>query len=139
MKLAPPKRKLFELVILLSVNLVIYFIWEAFGFMALYSLGFVWNWVASQELPELMDNRRYRYSSVRLVKNLQIMIQSPLVRAPGVVQWIARSLPAGIFWGLVIFLNDSEMPWWATFLGSLSYELLSLEVRSIMRERSQAP
>ena len=128
------RKKMMELLILAAADIVIYFMsgWEV---VALFSMGFIWNWVASQELDALLENRHYRFSMVKLVKNLQLMILTPLASAPQFVKWIASALPAGIFWGLVIYVNDAIMPWWATFIGSFSYQLLQLEILSIKKEK----
>lgn len=133
------RRKLFELLILLVLNLIIFFFWSSLEVISLFSFGFIWNWVASQELHNLIDNRRYRFSMVKLVKDLQSMILRPLERAPGFVKWFAKILPAGAFWSLVIYFNQSDMPWWATFLGSFTYELIQLEITSIGKEKEILP
>lgn len=134
-----PKRKLLDLLVLGISDLVIYFIWGSWEVVALFSLGFIWNWVASQDLDALFENRRYRFSMVKLVKNLQQMILTPLQNAPRFLSWLAACLPAGIFWGMVIYVNDALMPWWATFLGSAGYQLLQLEMISLIKHKESAP
>lgn len=130
------RKKMLELLILALLDVVIYFIsgWEV---VALFSMGFIWNWVASQELEALLSNKHYRFSMVKLVKNLQLMILNPLAGAPQFVKWFAAALPAGIFWWLVIFVNDANMPWWATFLGSFFYQILQFEMLSIKKEKEE--
>jgi hypothetical protein len=127
----PPKRKLWELVILLVLIVILYFINPNIDFIVLFVCGFIWNWVASNDLSTLFTNRRYRMSSVRMVYNLQRLMLRPFDRAPHFVKVILSILPAGIFWSIVILLNQSDLPWWSTFLGSMSFELLQLELNFI--------
>lgn len=129
------RRKLLDLLIIIILDIIIFLVWSSWEFISLFTFGYIWNWVASQELPYLVENQRYRFSMVKFVKNLQVMIQKPLVKAPGFVKWFARILPAGLFWTLVIHFNSADMPWWATFLGSFVYEAIQLEVKSFRRER----
>jgi hypothetical protein len=124
------KRKLFELVVLLCLDGLFYLLWNSLDFVVLFSLGFIWNWVASQEKDILiLNSRQYRFSTLKTVFNLQHLILKPFVRMPEAVRLIVRVLPAGIFWFAVILFNESQMPWWAVFFGSLSIELLQLETR----------
>jgi len=124
------KRKSLELGILLLIDILFYILWDSFDFVILFSLGFIWNWVASQEDTIILDNnRRYRFSTLKTVFNLQKLFLKPLKRMPKFVHFIARILPAGIFWSAVILFNESPMPWWAVFLGSLTVELILLETK----------
>lgn len=132
------KRKLLDLLILLVANTALFFIWESWEIITLFSFGFIWNWVAAHDLNFVRDNPRYRFSMVKLVFNLQTMVQRPLPKAPGLVKKILGIFPAGIFWSLIIFSNDAAMPWWATFLGSLFFEIVQWEARSIKAEQEGA-
>jgi len=124
------KRKLLELGILILLDILFYILWDSFDFIILFSLGFIWNWVASQEDSIILDNnRRYRFSTLKTVFNLQKLFLRPLKKAPRIFQFVARILPAGIFWSAVIAFNESPMPWWAVFLGSLTVELILLETK----------
>lgn len=124
------KRKTLELGILILLDIVFYILWDSFDFVILFSLGFVWNWVASQEQSIILDNnRRYRFSTLKTVFNLQKLFLKPLTRMPKFVHFIARILPAGLFWSAVILFNESPMPWWAVFLGSLTVEFILLETK----------
>lgn len=121
------KRKMLDLLVLLVIDLVVYFVWDSFEIISLLSFGFIWNWVASQDLTPLLEHRRYRFSMVKLVKNLQHLVLKPFKDLPFWFQRIVSILPAGLFWSLVIYFNDSDMPWWATFVGSLTYEIIQIE------------
>ena len=124
------KRKTLELGILLLLDIVFYVLWNSFDFVILFSLGFIWNWVASQEQSIILENnRRYRFSTLKTVFNLQKLFLRPIKRMPKFVHFIARILPAGLFWSAVILFNESPMPWWAVFLGSLTVELILLETK----------
>lgn len=122
------KRKFAELVVLLVLDAIFFLIWNSWDFVILFSLGFVWNWVAAQEQEIVLPNtRRYRFSTLKTVFNLQNLILKPLGKMPEAVKFFARILPAGTFWAAVILFNQSEMPWWAVFMGSFFLELIQLE------------
>lgn len=131
------RRKLVDILILLVVNLIFYFLSFTAEFIILFSFGFIWNWVASQDLHLLFQNNKYRFSMIRLVTNLQLLIKKPFLKLPVWTQWLAGILPAGIFWSMVVYFNDSHMPWWATFLGSLVFELSLLEKNLWKKETVQ--
>lgn len=135
---APPKRKLLELLIMLVLAGVFYLIYPVLDATVLFAFGFVWNWAASNELSVLFENKRYRMSLLKLVVNLQNLILRPFAGAPSWVKRILRVLPAGIFWSLVVYINESNMPWWATFIGSAAFELLQLEMNFI-KNRGETP
>ncbi len=124
------KRKTFELGVLIILDIIFYIILNNWDFITLFSLGYIWNWVASQEKDIILDNtRRYRFSTLKTVFNLQNLILKPLKNAPEIFKFIARLIPAGLFWAGVIVFNESPMPWWAVFLGSLIIELIMLETK----------
>lgn len=124
------KRKTFEFGILILLDAVLYLVLDNWDFITLFSLGFVWNWVASQEKYIMIENnRRYRFSTLKTVFLLQNLILRPFPKAPEPIKFILRLLPAGVFWGGVILFIDSPMPWWAVFLGSLVLELIVLETK----------
>ena len=124
------KRKTFELGILILLDIVFYILWDNFDFVILFSLGYVWNWVASQEQSIILDNnRRYRFSTLKTVFNLQKLFLKPFKKMPKFVHFVVRIIPAGLFWSAVILFNESPMPWWAVFLGSLTVELILLETK----------
>ena len=124
------KRKTFELGILIVLDGVFFVLWDSWDFIILFSLGYIWNWVASQEKNITWENtRRYRFSTLKTVFNLQHLFLRPLHKMPKIFHFIARILPAGLFWSGVIIFNDSPMPWWAVFLGSLAIESIMLETK----------
>lgn len=131
MNFIPPKRKLLELLVLVVLALIFYFIYPSFEAITLFVFGFIWNWAASNDLSMMLDNNRYRMSMLKLVSNLQTLILRPFGWAPDLVKRFIRILPAGLFWLMVIFINDSVMPWWAPFVGSFAFELLQLEINFI--------
>lgn len=133
----PPKRKLLELILLLVMALILYFIFNSLNAVVLFCFGFIWNWSASNDLSGIFENKRYRFSMLRMVVNLQNLFLKPFHSAPQAIKLILRILPAGIFWSLVIFINESAMPWWCTFLGSLAFELMQLELNFIKSQKDQ--
>ena len=133
--IVPPKRKMIELGIMLILAAVFYLIHPNFDAVMLFVFGFVWNWSASNDLTAVFENRRYRMSMLKFVVNMQNLILKPFGWAPEFVKRIVKVLPAGIFWSMVIFVNESEMPWWATFVGSIAFELLQIELNFIKRQK----
>lgn len=122
------KRKTFELLALLVLDLIFYVLWDSWDFVILFSFGYVWNWVASQEQEiTLANSRKYRFSTLKTVFNLQNLVLRPVANLPEPVKLIVRCLPAGSFWSMVIIFNGSAMPWWAVFIGSFTLELVLLE------------
>jgi hypothetical protein len=105
----------------------------------MFSSGFIWNWVGSQDLTQFMEGRNYKYTTLRMVLNLQSFIVSvgPLKRAPEFAKVILRCLPAGLFWWGLIWFFDSELPMWPAFLGSVCYELSQWEV--LFRKKEARP
>jgi hypothetical protein len=133
------QRKMYELLLLFILDTILYFIWPSFEAVILFTLGFIWNWTASQNLDLFFENGRYRFSMLKMVVNLQKIILKPFKRFPEILKIIPRSLPAGLFWWLVIWFAGSEMPWWATFLGSFVFELTQFEVYLPNRQEEKSP
>ncbi|MFP5387415.1 MAG: hypothetical protein ACLGHN_15160 [Bacteriovoracia bacterium] len=136
---APPKKKLIELIIMLPLAGVYYLLYPEVDAIVLFLFGFIWNWSASNELSNLFSNKRYRMSLLRTVVNLQSLILRPFSKAPGWIKKILNVLPAGIFWGMVVYINDSHMPWWSTFIGSAAFELMQLELKFIRKQKDEVP
>ena len=130
-----PRRKVIEISLLPVFLGILYFIYPHTEAVVLFASGYVWNWAASNDLDKLFENRRYRMSMLKLVVNLQNLILRPFKNAPELIKKVLKVLPAGIFWTMVIYLNESDMPWWATFLGSLVFELLLLEINMFKRQK----
>jgi hypothetical protein len=134
-----PKRKIFEVGFLIFFNIISYFLWKSWDFIVLFSFGFIWNWVAAQEGEVSYGNtRRYRFSTLKTVFNLQNLFLRPVRHLPLPVLMLVKILPAGLFWSAVILFNESDMPYWAVFLGSLAFELMGLE-HLILNSKEQKP
>jgi hypothetical protein len=133
----PPKRKIFELLMLPVFVGVFYVIHASVEAITLFAFGYIWNWSASNDLELLFQNKRYRMSMLKTVVNLQNLILKPFNWASFIVQKLVKILPAGIFWSLVIFINESDMPWWATFIGSAVFELLQIEIGLFKKQQAQ--
>ncbi len=135
----PSKRKLLDLIILIVLNLIFFLLWGSTEFVVLFSLGYIWNWVTSQNVDNLFEKRRFKFSTLSIVISFQNLLLRPLKRFPYWVQWIGRIFPAGIFWSMVIIFNESAMPWWATFVGSLVFEIAQLEIKTFKKEKEILP
>jgi hypothetical protein len=133
----PPKRKMIEFFILPVLLLIFWFIYSSPEAISLFAFGYIWNWSASNDLEFLFQNKRYRMSTLKTVVNIQNLILKPFRNTPMLLQRLIRVLPAGIFWTLVIFVNESVMPWWATFAGSLVFELIELEGDILNRHKNK--
>lgn len=93
----------------------------------LFAFGYIWNWTVSQPLLYVQENKRYKFSTLKLVKNIHQIFLKPVEKLK--ISWAKRIvslLPAGLFWGLISHSLSSDIPWWMCFFGSLSYELMDL-------------
>ncbi len=126
----PPRRKLWELLAALGVAGVLYLFYRNLDAVILFISGFVWNWSASIDPGPLFENRRYRFSMLATVIALQRFVLRPFVGAPELLRRFVGIFPAGTFWWIVVIINDSTMPWWFTFFGSLTFELFQIELRA---------
>lgn len=133
--IVPPKKKIIELLIMLVLTAVFYVIVPDLDSVILFLLGAIWNWAASNDLSNFFENRRNRMSMLKLVVNLQNLILKPFSKAPTLIKRFLKIFPAGIFWFLVSFINESNMPWWPAFAGSAAFELLQLEWDFIKRHK----
>lgn len=118
------RRKVFELFLMALFSVVYFFVYPKWEGVLLFLFGFIWNWASSIPLDPLFENRRYRFSMLKTVHNFQSFILKPAAHAPQILKSLLASLPAGCFWWAVISINESDMPWWSTFIGSLFYETL---------------
>lgn len=132
------RRKLAELLILVLFSGIFWFFYPALEGVVLFIFGFIWNWAASIELDPMFENRRYRFSMLSTVRNTQRLFLKPFTGAPEMIKILIRILPAGIFWTMVIMINESVMPWWAPFMGSAAFELLQLEMNFIKGRKEKA-
>lgn len=124
--IVPPKRKLIELALLPAFCVPALLLADNFDFAILMSLGYVWNWAASSDLSSIQHNRKYRMSLINLVSRIQNWVLRPFHSMHPIVSHVVSIFPAGLFWLAVLFINDSIMPWWATFVGSFLFELTQI-------------
>lgn len=137
MTFIPPIRKLIELLILFIILGVFYLIYPDLSIVILFTFGFIWNWTASNDLSVLFLNKRYRFSLIKFVVTCQQLILRPFSWAPEILKKVVKILPAGLFWTLIIFWNESFMPWWATFIGSLVFELTQLDFSFLNKKETK--
>lgn len=119
--------------------LAFYLIYPNVDGAILFVFGFIWNWSASNDLSALFENKRYRMSMLKIVVNLQGLILKPFKKFPAFFKRVLQSLPAGLFWGVVVYINQSEIPWWTTFFGSACFELLQSEMRLFQKQKELPP
>ena len=130
------RRKTFEFLFLFLLSSIYYFFFPSPEHLIIFCLGYIWNWSTSTELTEQFQNRRYRFSMLKTAINFQNLLVRPFLKAPEFAQRLIKSLPAGIFWWGVTYINNSQMPWWSAFIGSLCFEVLQLEL-SFIREKKK--
>lgn len=118
-----------ELTLLFILILVISLF--SFSVAGLLALGFIWNWTLRFEIAKLETNKRYRFSTLKLVFTLDQIFQKPFARFPRVKPYL-RILPVGVFWILVGWFLGSLSLWWTPFLGSIIYELSYLGLKKMM-------
>jgi hypothetical protein len=131
----PPKRKIFELLALPIFIGMFYLFSPVPEALTLFSFGYIWNWSASNDLSVLFQNKRYRMSMLKMVVNLQNLFLKLFNWAPALLKRFAKILPAGTFWAIVIFINESDMPWWPTFVGSTVFEILQFEISLLIKQK----
>lgn len=134
-KFGIPRIKLIELLVFAVINLILWFIFSDLNFLVLYSLGFIWNWVASYNMDSFFEMKRYRFSMLKLVFNLQNLFLKPFKNKNSFLLKLVKILPIGSLWLLVMYFNESNIPWWSVFLGSATYELMSIEIDYILKAR----
>jgi hypothetical protein len=133
----PPKKTMIELGVLFPLLGVFYIFYPQKEGIALFISGYIWNWAATQEMGPMYENRQYRYSMLSTIRNIQHVILKPFRAFPVIFQRLMSVFPAGIFWAMIIHMNQSEMPWWATFLGSLAFEVLQIEFKFIQSHKGK--
>ncbi len=119
------KRKMLEL-FPLPAFLALIFVFAPTPSMAIFfTFGYIWNWTVSQPLLYVQESKKYKFSTLKLVKNIHQLFLRPLSNLKQ--DWpkkIVALLPAGLFWGLITHSLGSDSPWWVCFLGSVVYELV---------------
>ena len=88
------KRKLIDLIVVVVLGAVI---WPLLGMEAafLFYFGFIWNWVASQDLTQYMSGKSYRFTMLKFVINTHALILSPslIKSSPEIIKAFIRALP----------------------------------------------
>lgn len=121
------RRKMIELLplpILLACIIVFY---PRPSVCILFAFGYIWNWTVSQSLLYVQENTKYKFSTLKLVKNIHQLVLKPFERIK--FKWLSKIislLPAGLFWGLIAHSLGSDIEWWMCFLEALAMRLLIL-------------
>ncbi|GEM_PF-1469638 len=121
------RRKMMELLPLPLLLTIIIVFAPTPSMCILFAFGYIWNWTVSQPLLYVQENIRYKFSTLKMIKNIHQLFLRPLSNFK--YKWpnkIISIIPAGLFWGLIAHSLGSDIPWWICFFGSLSYEGLSL-------------
>jgi hypothetical protein len=121
------KRKLYEILVLFFFSVGLTFLWHDYASILFFAMGFIWNWSASQKVDYVLNNKRYRFSFLKMVYNLQFLFLYPLKNFHPAFGIIAKILPAGLFWWMIVYFANSHLPVLPTFIGSLVYELIQLD------------
>lgn len=119
------KRKMMELLPLPVFLATLLIIFSSPSIAILFTFGFIWNWTVSQQLIYVQENSRYKFSTVKLVKNIHQLCLKPFSNPK--LKWMAKFislLPATLFWGLITYSFGSDISWWTCFFGSLSFEII---------------
>lgn len=139
MKTLIPKSKLVLELFVLSIFLfLIYFLTNRLDIVTLFTLGFVWNWSVAVQNDTFSVLKHHKFSMMNTIRRIHEFFLKVFKRSPELIYRLASILPAGLFWSLVIHFNESQMPWWATFLGSLVYEILQIQNFFLKSEKKEA-
>ena len=104
---------------------------HSWGWSALFTLGFVWNWaVLNGWVLQRTQERRYRFSVLRGITLFHNAVLLPFKKLPR-FQMLIAMLPAGLAVAALAKLFEANIPWWAAFLGSLAFLLTRRQIRSL--------
>jgi hypothetical protein len=139
MKILIPKSKLLlELFVLSTFLFLIYFLTNRLDIITLFTFGFVWNWSVASQNDSSSVIKHHKFSMMHTIRRIHEFSIRIFKNFPELVLRLASILPAGLFWSLVIHFNESQMPWWATFLGSFLYEILQIQNLFLKGEKNKA-
>ena len=130
------KRKFIQLGLLILLDCLFLFLWSSWDIVVLFSLGFIWNWTAAQNMQEIISNKRYRFSTLKIIFNLQHLILKPFKNSHEAIRFVLKIIPAGVFWFGVMYFNDSQLPWWSVFMGSFFLEVFELDKKLLEKKSS---
>ena len=126
----PSKQESLELFALSIMVCALQWSLRSWGWTALFSLGFVWNWaVLNGWVAQRTQEKKYRFSMLRAITIIHRWTLKPFSRFPRVQEW-AAILPAGLAMGFFAYVASAPIPWWAAILGSLAFLLIRRQVRS---------
>jgi hypothetical protein len=131
------KRKFIQLGLLVFLDALFWFLWGSWDVVVLFSLGFIWNWTAAQDLESIISSKKYRFSTLKIIFNLQHLILKPFKNSHEAIRFFLRIIPAGLFWVGVMYFNESQLPWWSVFMGSFFLEVFELDKKLIERQTGQ--
>lgn len=130
------KRKFIQLGLLILLDCLFLFLWSSWDVVILFSLGFIWNWTAAQNMEEIISNKRYRFSTLKIIFNLQHLILKPFKNSHESIRFVLKIIPAGVFWLGVMYFNESQLPWWSVFMGSFFLEVFELDKKLLEKKSS---
>ncbi len=104
---------------------------QSWGWTALFSLGFVWNWaVLNGWVMQRTQEKKYRFSVLRGITLVHSLVLSPFKNVPRIRAWM-EVLPAGLAFGFLAYIFKAPVPWWSAILGSLAFLLVRRQMSTL--------
>jgi hypothetical protein len=90
----------------------------------LFAFGYIWNWTVSQSLLYVQESTRYKFSTLKLIKNIHQLCLKPIQKINNKwVHKIVSLLPAGLFWGLIAHSLGSDILFLTEFVQTMDHLL----------------
>jgi hypothetical protein len=124
----PSLQESLELLALALMVAGLQFVIQSWGWTALFVVGFIWNWsVLNGWVGQRVSEKKYRFSVLRGISLFHRGLIFPFKNYPKIKEW-AQVLPAAMAFGLLSFMFNSNIPWWAALLGSLSFLIIRRQI-----------
>lgn len=130
----PSWTELLELGALGAMVLALQWFIGSWAWSVFFVMGFVWNWsVLNGWVHGQVRQRQYRFSMMRGIAKFHELLLGPFGRYPRVRRVLAV-LPAGLAIGVVCLVFQSNVPWWAAFLGSTAFFLVRRQLAELVQK-----
>lgn len=130
----PSTVELLELAALVLMVVGLQWVLGSWGWSFLFCVGFIWNWsMLNGWVVQRTQEKRYRFSVLKGITLVHKICTAPFSRFP-FLQKITSLLPAGLLFGLVAYLLDASIPWWAAILGSFAFVLVRWQIAHFPRQ-----
>lgn len=124
----PSLQESLELLALALMVAGLQFVIQSWGWTALFVVGFVWNWsVLNGWVGQRVSEKKYRFSVLRGISLFHRAFIFPFKNYPKLSEWV-QILPAAMAFGLLSFMLNSNIPWWAALLGSLAFLIIRRQI-----------